>query len=115
MPSGRLTNAEFGKAVDAAVAAAAKRNKLADLRTSLGSDFHHTPWWIAGRAVRDVDLNQAQAFAQAVTADVSKRSGFELLPAVTMIDGDILCGFVERFGNDITPPNSRFGGFQQFG
>ena len=112
MPASRLSNAEFGQAVETAVANAAKRNKLADLRTSLGSDFHYTPWWIVGRQVRDVDLGQAQKFAEAVTAEVGKRSGFDLLPTVTIVDGDILCGFIERFGNDVQVPG-RFGG-QQF-
>ncbi len=110
--SNRLSSAEFGKAVEAAVLTAAKRNKLADLRTSLGSDYHHMPWWIVGRQVRDVDLSQAQAFATQVAADVGKKSGVELLPALTLIDGDILVGFVERFGNDLEVPANRFGGPQ---
>ncbi len=108
MPN-RLSNAEFGKAVESAVAAAAKRNKLADLRTSLGSDFYQMPWWIVGRLVRDADLNQAHAFAKAVTADISKRSGVELKAALTIVDGDILVGFMERNGNDLQVPNNVFG------
>jgi hypothetical protein len=112
MPAERLSNAEFAKAVETAVASAAKRNKLADLRKAVGSDFHSTPWWIVGRQVRDVDLGQAQKFAEAVAADVSKRSGFDVIPALSIIDGDILCGFVERFGNDIQLPSGRFGGGQ---
>ena len=109
MPSGRLSSAEFGKAVESAVASAAKRNKLADLRTSLGSDYHHMPWWIVGRVVRDADLNHAHAFAQAVTADISKKSGIELQAALTIVDGDILVGFLERNGNDLQVPTNVFG------
>jgi hypothetical protein len=108
MPN-RLSNVEFGKAVESAVAAAAKRNKLADLRTSLGSDYHHMPWWIVGRVVRDADLNQAHAFAQAVTADISKKSGVDLKAALTIVDGDILVGFMERNGNDLQMPTNVFG------
>ena len=113
MPTNRLSNADFGKAVETAVQNAAKRNKVSDLRTAVGSDFHHTPWWIVGRQVRDLDLAQAQKFAEAVTADVSKRSGFDLMATLTVVDGDILVGFIERFGNDIQLPSGRFGG-QQF-
>ncbi len=109
MPGNRLSNADFSKAVGSAVAAAAKRNKLADLQTSLGSDFHHMPWWIVGRVLHEADLNQAHAFAQAVAADVSKRRGVDLKPALTIVDGDILVGFVERNGNDLQLPTNVFG------
>ncbi|HEY0519059.1 MAG TPA: hypothetical protein VGC84_06165 [Ilumatobacteraceae bacterium] len=108
----RLSNLEFAKAVESAVQTAAERNKLGDLRRAVGSDIHQMPWWIVGRQVREADLRQAQQFAEAVTAEVGERSGFDVVPALSVINGDILVGFVERFGNDVPVPG-RFGGQQQ--
>lgn len=108
----RISAAEFGQAVQEGVRAAAKRRKL-DLRTSLGSDYYTLPWWIVGRQVRDVDLKVAHEFAVQVTEAVQTKSGIELSPALTMIDGDILVGFIERFGNEIEVPQNRLGR-QQF-
>jgi hypothetical protein len=109
--SARLGGLEFNKAVTEAVKLAAKRNELADLRWSLGSGIHGLPPWVLGFMIRDVDLAVAQRVAEGVAAHVGKNVGIDAAPAVSFIDGDILIGFVERFGDSVQLPGMRQRGF----
>lgn len=105
----RLSAAEFGGAVEKAVQLAAKRSGIEEIHRGLGSDYLQTPWWIVGRRVRDVELGVAHEFATGVAAKVTETTGIDVAAAITVIDGDILVGFVERFGDTLVPPVSRFG------
>lgn len=109
--SARLGGLEFGKAVNDAVKLAAKRNQLADMRWSLGSGIHGLPPWVLGFLIRDLDLGVAQRVAEGVASHVVKNAGIDAVPAVSLIDGDILIGFVERFGDGGQLPALRQRGF----
>lgn len=86
-----LALSELSKAVDKAVALAAKRHEVkAEAGTLLVN------WEIFGRILRNLqDLNGAFAFARDVTRAVKVR-GLKLEPAVLKVGPDVLCGFIER-------------------
>ncbi len=107
----RLPLKDLNAAVERAVSMAADRRKLSAEVPVFGGDFYRVPWWIAGRKLRDqVNLDEAYEFAEQVSEAVSKEAGIDLVPAVTIIDKDILCGFIERFEGGILPPLGRIGG-----
>jgi hypothetical protein len=109
--SARLEGVEFARAVNDAVKLAAKRSELADLRWSLGRGVHGLPPWIIGFVIRDLELGHAQRLADGVATHVGKNAGIDAAPAVSYIDGDILIGFVERFGDAIPTLNIEQRGF----
>jgi hypothetical protein len=102
--AGRLSGVDFGKAVADAVQLATKRAEMAERRPTLGSGFHWTAPWIVGFQIRDVDLAVARSVAETISARVGKSVGVDAVPAVTLIDGDILIGFIERFGDSLRLP-----------
>ena len=85
--------ADLGKAVDRAVALAAKRHEVTTEAGSL-----QVNWEIFGRRLRAFeDLNVAFNFARDVTRGV-KIQGLKVQPAVVKVGPDVLCGFIERAG-----------------
>jgi hypothetical protein len=107
--AGRLNGAEFGKAVHEAVQLAVKRTDLADRRLTLGSGYHWQRPWIVGFQIRDLDLGIANSLAENISARVGKSAGIDAVPVLTLIDGDILIGFVERFGDALQLPSIAVG------
>src|SRR3954463_13901487 len=100
----RIPLKDLNAAVERAVGWAPERRKLSAEPPVFGGDFYRVPWWLVGRKLRDqVNLDEAYEFAQQVSEAVSAEAGFELVPAVTIIDKDILCGFIERFEGGFQP------------
>lgn len=106
----RVANSELSAAVSKAVNLAIERRGLTAERGPFGSDHFRVPWWVVGRLVRDVEQADAFDLARQVTDDVAGELGFDLVPAMTVVDRDILVGFIERFEGRIPVPHGRLGG-----
>lgn len=86
-----LALSDLGKAVDKAVALAAKRHEV---KPEAGTFIKN--WEIVGRILRNLDnLNDAFSFAREVTR-AAKVKGLKAEPAVLKVGPDVLCGFIER-------------------
>jgi hypothetical protein len=96
----RVRIEELHEAVDRAVGLAAERAELdpeAFVPGSFGTDFHRIPWSIIGRILREeLELEAAHRAAVGITENVGETLGLHLSPATTIIDKQILIGFVEQ-------------------
>jgi hypothetical protein len=91
--AGVISAKDLSRSIDRAVAMAARRR---DIKTQPANYLLN--WEILGRILRESqDINTAFEFAGEVTRNVRLR-GIEASPAVCKLDGDILCGFIEKAG-----------------
>lgn len=108
--NGRIGQRELAHAVDQATSLAARKHKLKLEPNLFQRDVFHLPWWIVGRVLREqVDLDHAFKAAETITQGV-KLDGVDLQPVALKIQGDILVGFIERFGDRLEIQDTLLGG-----
>ncbi len=107
--AGRISLEQLNTAVVEAVELAKERRGLELEAAPLGSDFLRNPVWTIGRQVRgDISLDDAYQVATSITEAVESSVGIRLSPTVTIVDKQILCGFIERFDRSFDLPGTRF-------